>query len=170
MTEVVKRAMDQEPGSPAPTSGRSRRQKDLGKVGQESPAPKAGTVAKQEAFLEAFVEANGDLEAARQQVGLSRVALYRWLREDPEFRRRVDEYRILLAEAIEDEAIRRVMSPHGHRGSDALATVLLKGLKPHRYREEDKGNTAVQIVYVSGLRDRPRPGTGENALPDKGDD
>jgi len=118
---------------------------------------------RQEQFLEAFVECNGDLNEARAKAKLSKLTFYRWMREDETFRKRVDEYRLALADEIESEAVRRVMNPEGQRGSDALATTLLKGLKKERYGDADKAGGTATIIYISGLRENPRPGV---ELPD----
>jgi hypothetical protein len=122
--------------------------------------------ARQEAFLEAFVEHQGVLEKARQSTGTTKQTFYRWL-QDELFRDRFDHYRIALAEEIESEAVGRVLTPEGQRGSDALATTLLKGLKRERYGEKEGSDQNVLIVYQSGLRENPRPGldSGTKMLP-----
>lgn len=91
---------------------------------------------RQEALLTAFVESNGDLDEARKTANVPKQVFYRWLREDEKFRTRFDEYRLALAAEIENEAVRRVMKPQGQRGSDALATTLLRGLKKERYGQD----------------------------------
>ena len=120
--------------------------------------PTDEVMARQEEFLEAFVNAKGNAETAREVTKTPRSTFFKWLRDDEVFRTRFDENRILLAVDIEDEAIKRVLDPEGKRGSDVLATTLLKGLKRDRYGEDDKSAKAVQVVYISGLRDTPRPG------------
>lgn len=119
----------------------------------------------QEQFLAAFVECRGVLEEARQATGVTKAQFYTWMRND-DFKQRYDNYRLALAEEIESEAVKRVLSPEGQRGSDALATTLLKGLKKDRYTEAGAQNVGMQLVYISRLRDKPRPGLeGENDGP-----
>lgn len=124
---------------------------------------------RQENFLAAFVEAKGNLDQARDVASISRSAFYDWLRKDEVFRQRFDEYRILLAADLEDEAVKRVLSPSATKGSDALATTLLKGLKRERYGDADKGSNNLQVIYVSGLRNLPRQGVKDGPELDSGD-
>jgi hypothetical protein len=109
-------------------------------------------------FLAAFVERRGDVEEARKDAGLTKAVFYRWLQEDEVFRARFDQYRLALAEEVEGEAFRRVLNPTKTRGTDALVATLLKGLKKERYGDTDAKVGAAQIVYISGLRELPRPG------------
>ncbi len=111
--------------------------------------------ATKEAFLEAFIEHLGDTEAARKAVKVSKRQFYEWL-DDDEFREKLDRYRARLAEEIEAEAFRRALT----KGSDQLIANLLKGLRRDRYGDRE-GGQVVNVVYVSGLRSTPRPGTEE---------
>lgn len=113
---------------------------------------------RQEVLLGAFIETDGNLDEARKTANVPKQVFYRWLREDETFRKRYDEYRLALAAEIENEAVRRVMKPEGQRGSDALATTLLKGLMKDRYAQDQGGPQVAQVVYISGLREKPRPG------------
>jgi len=117
--------------------------------------------AAQDRFLEAFVESHGDSEIACQTASVSRAVFYRWLREDEIFRGRFDQYRLALSEEIENEAVRRVLKPEGQRGSDALVTTLMKGLKRERYGQDDVKPGPAAVIYISGLREQPRPGLPE---------
>lgn len=112
----------------------------------------------QEKFLEALVEHRGDMDAARNELNIRKATFYTWLRQDELFRERFESYRLALGAEIENEAVRRVMNPEGQRGSDALATTLLKGLRPERYREKEGGDQNTLIIYSSQLREQPRPG------------
>lgn len=107
-----------------------------------------------ERFLEAFVEHRGNTDAARQACNIDRRVFYRWLRDDPVFRDRLDSYRILLAEEVEGEAFRRALSS---KGSDNLVVTLLRGLRRDRYGEQQSQQIG-QVVYVSLLREKDRPG------------
>lgn len=114
---------------------------------------KSDIPAAKERFLQYFVERRGDVEAARQDAGIGRAEFYRWLEEDEVFRARVDQIRLRLAEEIEGEAFRRALG----KGSDNIVITLLKGLKRERYAE-NANQGIVNVVYISGLRGRPRPG------------
>ena len=113
-----------------------------------------------EAFLEAFVEHLGDTDAARRAVGVSKRQFYEWL-DDEEFRSTLDRYRARMAEEIEAEAFRRALS----KGSDQLIAKLLQGLRRERYGDADRP-PAVTVVYVSGLRSTPRPGSNTDGGPE----
>lgn len=124
------------------------------------------TKESQEKFLEQFVEAHGDSRVAREASGIARKVFFRWL-EDREFRDRFDQYRILLSEDLENEAVRRIMGSKGAggKGTDLLLMKTLAGLKPERYRDQPTGNDNRTVIYVSNVRTVPRPGIaeGENA-------
>ncbi|MDR7399656.1 MAG: hypothetical protein QN144_10165 [Armatimonadota bacterium] len=129
---------------------------------------KADIPEAKERFLTAFVERRGDVEEARKDAGIGRAEFYEWLEQDEVFRSRLDSLRVRLAEEIEGEAFRRALNPSQQRGSDALVTTLLKGLRRDRYGDE-KGDRVVNVVYISGLRQTPRPGVeviedGERAV------
>lgn len=113
----------------------------------------------QERFLEQFVESHGDSQAAREASGVARKTFFRWL-EDREFRDRFDQYRILLSEDLENEAVRRIMGSKGKggKGTDLLLMKTLAGLKPERYRDQPTGNDNRTVIYVSNVRTVPRPG------------
>lgn len=113
----------------------------------------------QERFLESFIEAHGDSQAARDASGVARKTFFRWL-EDREFRDRFDQYRILLSEDLENEAVRRIMGSKGKggKGTDLLLMKTLAGLKPERYRDQPTGNDNRTVIYISNVRTVPRPG------------
>lgn len=115
---------------------------------------------QQEKFFDAFIERRGDFSAALVDTQTSRKTFYRWLREDEKFIARFDRMRLELGAEVENNAIQRVLNPTSNRGSDALVGKLLTGLKPDRYGEKKDQGGAATIVFVSGLRDTPRPGVG----------
>lgn len=107
------------------------------------------------------MEASGDLDKARAVANVSRSVFFGWLQKDEVFRQRFDDYRLVLAADIENEAVKRVLNPSAMKGSDALASTLLKGLKPQRYADKERGDNNLQVIYVSGLRANPRQGVQE---------
>jgi len=125
--------------------------------------PSEEVMQRQEEFFEALVDSKGDIESAQKTARVPRRTFFLWLREDEFFSKRFDEYRLLLSADIENEAVKRVNSPEGQRGSDALLTTMLKGLKRERYGEESKNQGIQQVIYVSGLREIPRVGVKDVA-------
>jgi hypothetical protein len=122
----------------------------------------------QERFLQAFIEHRGDLDEARKSARVTKQTFYGWLDADTTFRDRFDKYRLFLGEEIESEAFKRALNPGNQRGSDALLATLLRGLKKERYASEDSGQKTANVIYISGLREAPRPGAVVEALPDGG--
>jgi len=112
----------------------------------------------QEKFFDAFIERRGDFSAALIDTQINRKTFYRWLRADEAFTARFDRMRLELGAEVENNAIQRVLNPTSNRGSDALVSKLLTGLKPDRYGEKKDQGGAATIVFISGLRDTPRPG------------
>jgi hypothetical protein len=102
---------------------------------------------RQRAFLVAYVQSLGIRSAARLS-GVSRQSHYEWLRDDPLYREHFERARQMLADSAEEEVCRRAYrgydTPVIYRGkitgyyksySDALATFMLKGMKPATYRD-----------------------------------
>ena len=83
-------------------------------------------------FIDAL-GACGSVTQAAAAAGLSRDALYRWRVADGDFAEEWERALELGTEALEDEARRRAFA-----GSDQLLMFLLKGLRPHRYRERSQ--------------------------------
>jgi hypothetical protein len=72
----------------------------------------------------------GNITLAALGAGLGRRTVYGWRKKDPDFAAAWDDALEIGADALEDEARRRAMA-----GSDLLLIFLLKGAKPHIYRE-----------------------------------
>ena len=108
-----------------------------------------------ERFLEEFIERRGDRSEALKVIGVARKTFFRWLDQDKAFLERYDKTRLLLADDVENAAIARVMKG---KSSDNLLKTLLGGLKPERYREGQEDSRNQTVVYISGMRDDPRPG------------
>ena len=95
---------------------------------------------------------------------ICRGTLYRWLKEDPEFREAFEKSREEAAQLVEDEAARRayegVERPVYQGGeevdavreySDTLLIFLLKGARPHKYRD----NGRQEVVGANGAPLQP---------------
>ncbi len=116
-------------------------------------------------FLEAVVEAGGNVRKACQMVHLSRNALYQWRDEDPEFAAAWEAALQRGADVLEDEARRRavegVPEPVLYRGqvigavrkySDMLLIFLLKGAKPEKYRDGDLDRRLAELERLAARR------------------
>ena len=81
--------------------------------------------------------------AACRKVGLSRQTWYAWKGEDEKFAEDVGHAEESVADSLEEEAIRRARD-----GSDTLLIFLLKGLRPHRYKDryEHSGDSKQPVV------------------------
>lgn len=100
-----------------------------------------------EHFLRALAE-YGIVKWAAEQADVSRVTIYRYYKNDPEFAARFDEAKRVGALGMEDEARRRAaqgieeavyyqgeeVGKH-RKFSDLLLIFLLKGLFPEKYRD-----------------------------------
>lgn len=109
--------------------------------------PSTGTPGRKRAFLTVLSETcNASLACAA--INQPRRTVYNWRNADPEFAQDWAAARAMGADAIEDELVRRAVEgievPVYHRGAivgavrrynDRLLMVLLKALKPERYRE-----------------------------------
>lgn len=83
----------------------------------------------QGAFLEAFPEI-GTITHAARAAGIGRRTHYDWLDADPEYAERFRAVQEESTDVLEQVAIQRAKD-----GSDTLLIFLLKGRKPHMYRE-----------------------------------
>jgi hypothetical protein len=83
-----------------------------------------------------------------RRMNISRRRYYHWIEDDPEFAREVDMAREEIIETLEAEAVRRAYTGiereiyyrdgvigREREYSDALLILLLKGLRPEKYRE-----------------------------------
>lgn len=80
--------------------------------------------------LKAFA-IGGHVGNACKAAGVKYSAWYRWIDEDPDFARALEQAKDMLADEIEGVAITRAKE-----GSDTLLLALLKALKPEKYREK----------------------------------
>lgn len=111
-------------------------------------------------FLAAFAKL-GNVTSACKSAKCSRVQVYAWLKDDPEFAKQFDEAQQEAMEHLEEEARRRAVTgtlkPVFYLGSqcgqireysDTLLIFLMKAGNPQKYREnsrvEHAGNVAVQ--------------------------
>lgn len=85
------------------------------------------------AFLSAF-RACGSVTDAAAAAGIDRATHYRWLHEDAEYEADFQKAKVLAAEGLEEEAVKRAKL-----GSDNLLMFLLRGYKGGVFRENWKG-------------------------------
>jgi len=83
----------------------------------------------QKAFL-AALENTGSVTRAAEAAKIGRWNVYDAKRNDPQFAALWEQALDQGADALEDEARRRAFD-----GSDVLIMFLLKGLRPHKFRE-----------------------------------
>lgn len=81
----------------------------------------------------------GTVRGACRLIHLHQDTWYKWKREDPNFASKIEDYRDIVADDLEEEAIRRAKN-----GSDLLMIFLLKGHKPEKYRE--RGTTHINVT------------------------
>jgi transposase-like protein len=87
------------------------------------------TKARKETILKALEEGH-TVSFAAGLVGVHRVTVYKWRDSDPEFREAFDQAMQTGVDLLEAEARKRAVE-----GSDSLLMFLLKGKRPHEYRE-----------------------------------
>lgn len=105
-------------------------------------------------FLEAFIDARGDLGAALEASGVSRTRYYTW-RKNEEFSAALEATKKLLADEVEAEAVKRAITG---RATDNLLVSLLRGRRRDVYGDKVEVEGNVVIKYVSPVRSTPRPG------------
>lgn len=81
----------------------------------------------------------GTVRGACKLIHLHQDTWYKWKREDPNFASKIEEYRDVVGDDLEEEAVRRAKG-----GSDLLLIFLLKGHKPEKYRE--RGTTHINVT------------------------
>ncbi len=99
-------------------------------------------------FLEAY-ERYGTVTSACRIVELSRDSPYRWRQQDPEFNEAFENSRNVVADDLEQEALRRA-----HDGSDLLLIFMLKALRPDKYRERFQADLNVDSAAIRSFFDR----------------
>lgn len=138
---------------------------------------------KRNAFLESLIQTGGNVSRACGLVGMARQRVYEWRASDADFAAAWDEAVEAGTDELEEEARRRafegIEEPVFYKGSvcgtirnysDTLMIFLLKGRRPHKYRDYHEvagpGGTpllqpvadALQKVYAAA---NPDPGTSQ---------
>lgn len=108
-------------------------------------------------FLEALVDARGDLGQALEASKTSRQQYYVWRRNE-EFSAAVEDAKKLLADEVEAEAVKRAVTG---RATDNLLVSLLRGRRRDVYGDKVEVEGNVVVKYISALRATPRPGQQE---------
>jgi hypothetical protein len=126
---------------------------------------KDATRALQDAYLRGF-ETNGTLTAGCRVAHVSPVTVYAWREHDDEFAQRENAARSGLADRLEAEAVRRAyrgwdrpiyqrgeLVGYEHVYSDQLLNLMLKALRPEKFRERiDVSGSVEQVVrQVAGF-------------------
>lgn len=108
--------------------------------------------AKKRAFLEAIAYKAWTLEQAAEIAGCDRNSHYHWLKKDEEYRRAFELALEMRADRLEDLAYKRAAEID--EPSDTLLIFLLKGAKPHKYKERvaqeitGKDGGELKVVFV----------------------
>lgn len=124
------------------------------------------TQAKKDAFLAAFAEC-GNLSEAARIADITRRMHYHWMRDDEEYAHAYAEALEEAADRLESEARRRAVDgvdePVGwfrgeaggviRRYSDTLLIFLLKGVRPHKYRDNTRAPPADAETEARRLKD-----------------
>jgi len=101
-------------------------------------------------FLAAYVN-TGTITGGANAIGLRRGTVYDWLAKDDKFAADFEQVQDMVADNLEEEAIRRAYS-----GSDTMLIFLLKGLKPERYGErrehtlKGEGDKPIMMEFTIG--------------------
>lgn len=121
------------------------------------------TPEKKLAFL-AALSATCSVTRACEAVGISRQTAYEWRELDIQFSRQWEEAKLIGAEALEDEMVRRAKEgydqPVYYKGqavgtirkySDTLLIFALKGAMPYKY-----GNDKPDIQFISAINGKAK--------------
>lgn len=82
-------------------------------------------------FLKALPDNFGIIESTAKEIGVSRVTIYNWAKNDPDFKEKVEEERELATSLIEKSMVQK-----GIEGKDTVAQIfLLKNRRPEVYGE-----------------------------------
>ena len=104
---------------------------------------------KKRAFLLALSQLGTVSEAARS-VGIDRTTIYVWKQKDPDFARACESARYQGLENLADD-LEKVAYERAREKSDVLTIFLLKGYRPHLFRErvEDRRQRVVVQLSIS---------------------
>jgi hypothetical protein len=146
---------------------------------EENPVAEAQVTPQQRAFLAAFRK-TGNVRLACEAAKVGRSSHYRWLSQDPAYRDAFAVAKEEAADLLEAEAFRRAVhgwdEPVGwykgkaggvvKRYSDALLIVLLKALRPNRYKERVEMRGALANLDLNLLPDEAidRIANGEHVM------
>ena len=100
---------------------------------------------KKRAFLSAFSRC-GSISTAAKRVKIDRRTHYNWLAEDPWYK---DAYKQAVQEA--GDALEDKLNELALEGNVTAAIFLLKGLRPHKYKERSQ----VDLLKINSLDDVP---------------
>ena len=95
--------------------------------------PAAVSEADQKQRYLAAIARVGTLTAGCRDARCSRHTVYKWREHDAEFAIAEHDAREGFADRLEEEAVRRATNPEG--GSDRMLEMLLKAVRPDKYRE-----------------------------------
>ena len=122
------------------------------------------TAPKKVAFILALAQL-GSRSRAADAVGISKMLIWQWNREDPAFKKAFVRAMEIASDLLEDEMIRRaaegVIEPVFQGGrlvgskrafSDALLMFALKGAKPEKYADRSKVEHTGEVDLVARLR------------------
>ena len=96
---------------------------------------KADLAKRKVLFLKAYDEF-GTVRGTAEAVGITRDTYRRWLGEDPEFMRSMDEAKQSFGEYLEGLALERIKNPDKGKGSDVLLMFMLNGNMAPKYRPQ----------------------------------
>lgn len=96
--------------------------------------------AKKRLFLEAF-STTGKLLTSCRRVAIDHTSHYYWLRTDPDYVDAFEQAKQMAADYLEECAIERATREDAP--SDTLLIFLLKGMLPHKYR--DNAQTQINV-------------------------
>ena len=103
--------------------------------GRSNEQRKADLIERKALFLKLYGEL-GTVRDTAKAVGVTRDTYRRWMNDDPEFMRSVDEAKQEHGEYLEGLALERVTNPDKNRGSDVLLLALLNANLPQKFRPQ----------------------------------
>ena len=102
----------------------------------------------QKKFLKAYT-VSGSVWFAASEARIGRSTHYHWMKTDQEYAKAFEEAQDECAERLEAEANKRATS--GPKPSDVLLMFLLKGLKPHKYRDRYDMNVSGGLAHTGQI-------------------
>lgn len=105
---------------------------------------RASNTVLQDNFLISYIESNGNVSAAAEKVGMERRTFYHWMKNDPEFVKRLEETKQQFADKLFNVAM-----DFAFQGDTTLIIFLLKSLQRERY---DDGFIRQKYAIEKGLQ------------------